>query len=189
MKVLWRVHIFCFSSEKNFKNFKSYTRLLIRNWKSASGSQNFQDHYFINFDLFLANGSLGKILTCCHDIPYQPFTLQISMSQGRVMPYSFFPLPTQLRSHQRLFLPFHQNCKDSIWWPKQKNERIPEQGLSHSHVLIPPTGSLFQCQMQVWVLFTAGQTQCNVSFQPEIQPPLVDYHHYVLLVALRRLGY
>lgn len=61
----------------------------------------------------------------------------------------FFPLPTQLRSHQRLFFintAKIQSCDLSK--PNKKNESFPEQRLSHSKILISPTGSLFQHQIQ-----------------------------------------
>lgn len=66
----------------------------------------------------------------------------------------FFPLPIQPRSRQSPFFLFHQNYNESIWWPKylskpnKKNESFPEQGLSHSKILIPSTVSLFQHQIQ-----------------------------------------
>lgn len=54
----------------------TWLKEFIINGKSAShsqGIQNFQDHYSINSVFCLANGWLGKVLTCYHDTPCQSF--------------------------------------------------------------------------------------------------------------------
>lgn len=122
---------FAFLLKKKAMLKTTWLKEFIRNEKSAAypqGIQNFQDHYSINSVFCLANGSLGKVLTCYHDTPCQSFAPIISISSAE----HCSALPIQLRSHQRLFLPFHQHSNLSK--SNKKRESPPKQGLSHSEI-------------------------------------------------------